>query len=337
MSKINNLNPKAWSILNEHEKVSLSLSVGHKKSSWQAGEIMNKSHYKYLEINNRAEHFLKIFSEHFNKYGENLIPTTISGLHPDFVVYFEESIFKRLKRSDISKKYPHSMLFLTLSRDRIITEGFEILKEGKQQAHKDLLYILTEFDRWNNFRILPDNLQEPSAYKRRNKARSRKQLNRLINLPDLTIKLILKRFKYDKAGDKLYVPIVSDIFPDNYKVIPMKKDDVEIKAISSIGYFIFSNKEDADYMGFIVADYLIETSRSCKMGQEFWKKFRDLAESSENWSLINNLIPKRKYLENMEEILSVSKIKHNAKKSLETLKRKKKPHDAKRVKEKVLW
>lgn len=328
---MDNFNQKAWDILSKEEQVSLSLSLGHQKSSWQAGEIMNKSHYKYLEINNRAEHFLKIFTEHFEKYDDQLIPPTIVNMHDDFVTYFEESIFKRKKKTEIADKHQDSMLFIPKSRDRVIREGFELIKDGKSQAHKDLLYVLTEFDRWNNFRILPEQIQEPSAYKRRNKARNRKHLHRLLTLPELTLDLVLDRFTYTKKGSKLFLPIISEHLEDNYQVITMKNNPTEIEAASMMGYYVFSDEDDADIYGFKVADYMSKDSKSCKSGQKFWKEFRELIESSENWKQVNNIIPKRKYLENLEDTLNLDKMKDKAKTKL-SKKQPKKKHGAKRMK-----
>lgn len=310
---MNESKERAWEILTKEEQVSLSLSKGHQKSSWQAGEIMNKSHYKYLEINNRAEQFLKIFTEHFEKYGDNLIPPTIGGLHEDFKTYFEESIYKRRKKTDIARDYPFSMLLIPRSRDRIICEGFDILKEGKTQAHKDCLFLLTEFDRWNNFRILPERIQEPSAYKRRNKARNRKHLQRLINLSEAHIDLIIDKFLYKKSGKKLYLPIISTHLEDNYQVIAIRPTEGNIEAASRIGYYLFDNETDADLFGYMVTNYMCGEDKSCKSGQKFWKDFRDLIEASENWKEVNNIIPKRKYLEGLEETLNLDKQKDKAK------------------------
>ena len=64
---------KAWQILNKDEKTALMLTFNQKKSSWEAGDIMDKSHYKYLEITyiNIAIYFqtwyLYIFSSFIKK------------------------------------------------------------------------------------------------------------------------------------------------------------------------------------------------------------------------------------------------------------------------------
>lgn len=41
------------------------------------------------------------------------------------------------------------------------------LKESEDPWDLDSMRLILEFDRWNNFRILPRMLQQPSAFKRR--------------------------------------------------------------------------------------------------------------------------------------------------------------------------
>ena len=87
------MNSKAWDILLDEEKAALSLSINHSKSTWQAGEILNKAHYKYLEIHARAKKFFVMFTQYFKKTGDRLIPDnsemswdlrdTISALNPE--------------------------------------------------------------------------------------------------------------------------------------------------------------------------------------------------------------------------------------------------------------
>ena len=47
---MNDAQKKAWDCLNEIERQSLFLQLSESKSSWEAGEILKLSHYKYLEI-----------------------------------------------------------------------------------------------------------------------------------------------------------------------------------------------------------------------------------------------------------------------------------------------
>ena len=47
---MNEAQKKAWSCLIDKEQQSLFLQLSESKSSWEAGEILKLSHYKYLEI-----------------------------------------------------------------------------------------------------------------------------------------------------------------------------------------------------------------------------------------------------------------------------------------------
>lgn len=60
---MNEAQQKAWSCLIDKEQQSLFLQLSENKSSWEAGEILKLSHYKYLEIRERSEKFFRLFSD----------------------------------------------------------------------------------------------------------------------------------------------------------------------------------------------------------------------------------------------------------------------------------
>lgn len=60
---MNEAQQKAWSCLMDKEQQSLFLQLSESKSSWEAGEILKLSHYKYLEIRERSEKFFRLFSD----------------------------------------------------------------------------------------------------------------------------------------------------------------------------------------------------------------------------------------------------------------------------------
>lgn len=60
---MNEAQKKAWSCLIDKEQQSLFLQLSESKSSWEAGEILKLSHYKYLEIRERSEKFFRLFSD----------------------------------------------------------------------------------------------------------------------------------------------------------------------------------------------------------------------------------------------------------------------------------
>lgn len=60
---MNEAQQKAWSCLIDKEQQSLFLQLSESKSSWEVGEILKLSHYKYLEIRERSEKFFRLFSD----------------------------------------------------------------------------------------------------------------------------------------------------------------------------------------------------------------------------------------------------------------------------------
>ena len=101
MRNLDENNP-AWMILIEEEQLALTLHYGPEKSTWQAGEIMKKAHYKYLEIKARGEKFLKIFIEHYEIYGD-LFPDDLI-ISPSFRKFLDLTIIQRMQVSNAIKE-----------------------------------------------------------------------------------------------------------------------------------------------------------------------------------------------------------------------------------------
>lgn len=297
------MNNKAWDILTNEEKAALSLTINHGKSSWQAGEILNKAHYKYLEIQARARTFFKIFTEYFELTGGELIPKD-----SDITWDFQEFILCLLKdrlgyRETLRYIGKESLLShkKAIKRLEVLTQYLEHLKNHKDETHRALYDLIIEFDRWNNFRILPEELQEPSAYKRRNKSRLLKHLRNLKELDPYHIDRLMNKFTPSKGytGRIMYLPLVSDTFHNGYEVITIKANSKIIKYLStSLKLYIFKDKDEADDYAYLVSDYLNLQNKNCKQGQRFWPQFRILIKKAFNYNLVNNIIPRRANLVN---------------------------------------
>lgn len=54
---------KAWECLKEEERQCLFLSLSENKSSCEASQIMGITHYKYIELRERAEKFFRLFGD----------------------------------------------------------------------------------------------------------------------------------------------------------------------------------------------------------------------------------------------------------------------------------
>jgi len=65
---MNKAQQTAWEWLSETEQRSLFLTLSTGKSSWEAGEMLKISHYKYLEIKERSEEFFKLFTSFLEKH-----------------------------------------------------------------------------------------------------------------------------------------------------------------------------------------------------------------------------------------------------------------------------
>lgn len=313
------MDSKAWDILLEEEKAALSLSINHSKSTWQAGEILNKAHYKYLEIHARAKKFFMIFTEYFKKTGDKVIPEN-SEITWDFREFILCTIEERMgyretlkiigKPSPLCSKYANE-------RDSALVNYMDWLRKHKDPLHRELFDLIKEFDRWNNFRILPESIQEPSAFKRRNKTRLLKHLKNVYSLEPLVIDyLSSNKFKPTKNSKNiLYLPIVSDNYIKGYDVLKVINMKQIVEYISKeLQLYLFDDFDKADDYAHLVESYLSSNKRTCRLGQTFWPKYRVMIKNSVNYDLVNNIIPRRSKLENafrdIDNII-VSKMENN--------------------------
>lgn len=291
-----NLNSQAWEMLLDDEKQALILQHGHNKSSWKAGEIMIKSHYKYLEIKYRAERFLKIFTEHINIFGE-IIPKYVGG-GEEVKEYFYLCIVQRLKLKDVSialnTKYKYN-----LKRDREKDILNQMEKWGiSTNAYEQTLYnLIKDFDRWNNFRILPQEIQEPSAFNRRLKNIHKKHLRVASKFPDISVPMVTKLYGHKKGTKAIYLPIITE----HSRLFCLKLRDVKTtqKDITSLNLYMFYKEQQArDYLE-LAKTYLFKDKedRRCKDGLIFWPKYRELMKLAANYEAIQKIVPSRKYLE----------------------------------------
>lgn len=292
---------KAWAILLEEERVALSLSINHKKSTWEAGEILNKAHYKYLEIHARAKKFFEMFNVYFKQTGDRLIPED-SEIRWDHREFIECIIEERMGYRDTLKKIGKSSPFshkVAAKRDKEIIEMMEWLRKHPQPLHRELHDLIKEFDRWNNFRVLPESIQEPSAYKRRNKTRLMKHLKNLYSLDNFHIDYLKSaKFKPKKTGKRLYLPLFTEVEVKGFEIVEVKDTEAVVEYLSKeLKLYLFKTLEDADDYGHLIEAYMSEDKRTCKTGQKFWPRFRTITKKSANYLAINNIIPRRSNLE----------------------------------------
>lgn len=290
------INENAFSMLLEDEKMALGLQIGMQKSSWESGEILGRSHYKYLEIKYRAEKFLRLFTEYLGYY-RDVLPTFLEG-QAYVIQYFSLCISKRMKAYHALEEINKQPKKITKSQlnDRII-EVIEHWQKTQDNVHHLMaLHLVLEFDRWNNFRILPKEIQEPSAYKRRLKNAYKKHLKVLIHIPNISITKIISLYEL-KRGKKsfLYWPFLNN--QGTYSIIRVKTSKGSLDCFNALCLYLFRDQGTAEE--YIVAgyNYLTKVDRDCKDGLDFWPIYRELIKKAENYENIQNIIPQRKYLD----------------------------------------
>lgn len=291
-------NEKAWEILSDDEQLALTLKYGYNKSTWEAGEIMEKAHYKFLEIEARGKKFLEMFTEHFETH-ETLIPLGLK-LEPRFRSYILNTMGRRLTVKDCVEKMEDYGFIMKEFRDRVIMDEIEKLMKIERVVARNFALLIFEFDRWNNFRILPKNIQEPSAFKRRNKKNDQKNLKNILSIHSSVVEIIIS--KYQTTSDRgLYVPMLSKFIEPTKSIIKIKNTEKSIKELSRLGYYIFPRKQRAQEFLSLLLEFKFDgeqhADRHCKDGQIFWPKFRLSVKNSINYNNIQKRIASRKFLE----------------------------------------
>ena len=290
------INQEAWNILNDDEKTAISLSLGHSKSTWEAGEIMSKAHFKYLEIQKRARKFLEIFTNHFEKYGI-FFPEDLY-ISFAFKEYLTLTILERKNISQSVKQMEDPSYGIASRRNKFIINQIEKLREIDNESTRDFYNLLMDFDRWNNFRILPLEIQEPSAFKRRNKVRNVKHLRNITTLPQFSVLKVVEKYSYSGKYRRIYLPLISEHLENDYKIIKVRKKTSIINEITEIGLFIFTDRANAENFARLIAGYFLNSVKNCKTGQRFWPEFRVLITKSLNYKELENIHKSRTYLDN---------------------------------------
>jgi len=287
---------EAWKILTEEEQTALNLSVQFGKSTWQAGEIMKKSHYKYLEILDRAKTFIRIFTLHYNKY-HTLIPEGIP-VSENFKLYLAYLMEDRVPMKAAVRRLDDKRYMIRTARDRkVYQEMFNIINTDNE-ACEDLFQLIMEFDRWNNFRILPDDLQEPSAFKRRAKARFQKYLKNITTLPSTTLFLITEKYKYTGTHDRVYVALPNPEYqPTMYKIITVKNTQTVRDYFGKLGIPMYIKQGKATDFGQLIANYyFVEKTKTPRLGQKFWQNFRLMLKEAINYESIEHIKKTRAHI-----------------------------------------
>lgn len=299
-------NEQAWGILREDEKLALTLKHGHGKSTWEAGEIMDKAHYKFLEIEARAKKFLKLFTEHFDTFGK-LIPDGVR-MEDRFRTYIELVIGKRESIPEAIYGVGDTVFSILSFRERLVIEEMEKMLRVDKVTYRSLALLILEFDRWNNYRILPREIQEPSAFKRRNKKNDIKNIKNIWELNSYVVELIHKRYQVPEndTGRLMYVPLPSRLLPVEKYMLVSKFSEKSIRELTKLGLYVFSKKVFAQEFLELIISYKAGNFKHPKEGLKFWPKYRLSTKNALNYNFIQKRIASRKFLDSALRDLDIN-------------------------------
>lgn len=322
---------KALTHLVPDEEAAVTLKNVHNKSTWQAGEILGKAHYKFLEIVGRGEQYLKMFSKHYQMFNK-FFPDEVT-INPLVKEYLQLVLMERRNPRKIHLLISSIQFRDKKYRDTVITIQIRKWQNSKSAVENHFAELIVEFDRWNNWRILPEAVQLPHAFKRRQKNVHKKKLLYSIRLPETKIKDLKKYFKvrkkenYDKAA---WVYLFKDVVTQEYEVVPVVISEDSKKVFSMLFLPMFKSKKDCERAVLLILNYVLQTNpdHRVKSGLAFWPTFRDYQKLTYNEFEIDNIPPEKKGSAMLEKRQSPALLKNafkNAKKFLnkdpETLKK----------------
>lgn len=287
---MNSAQSQAWDCLKDIERQSLFLHTSEGKTNWEVGTILGVTHYKYLEIHERADRFFRLFSDFFEIHGSIFRPDTFCDRQ--FVDYIEASIERRASKKDAVLASGDSAMQVPCINNRIIIRNMNLLQDSEDEWDICTRKLIFEFDRWNNHRILPRILQQPSAYKRRENKREKILINFLLKkTKDFMLEKIRERWFYKVKPSKpcYWVALISKtLYTDGYYLLKIRPDDEVVKEMTRFYLYVFDNREDADTYGFLVNQYLDRT-QSISLSQKFWPEYRVTIRKAVNYDRMNNL------------------------------------------------
>lgn len=281
---------KAWDCLTEKEQNSLFLNISQGKSTWEVSEMLKTSHYKYLEIKARSEKFFRLFSDYFYLYGDLFTPESTRITDQYFRDYLRGAMLKRLPKEEASVYAGDSSWLLYPVKNDQIRRNVLRLRESKDKSCRDLYALIMEFDRWNNYRILPLDLQAPSPYKRRMNKKYKAYMRYLHTLPNSKIKNLVGYFwTRDAKKNRYYTCFISTQYREGYQVVPIPSEkSKKLEELTKLKMYVFEDRVSAEEFGLLVSTYFTEVNTQ-KRGLKFWKEFDELVTNAVNYKEINNI------------------------------------------------
>lgn len=274
---------KAWSHLTDVEKQSIYLTLGQGLSGMQACEILQITKYKFLELKARSETLFRIFTDYFTMYSILIRPAC--PLKPAFRDFIYACLEKRLPLPEANIYAGEGKWSRVNVREVEVIGGMELLKKSESKHDNDLFALIQEFDRWNNFRILPYCLQMPSPYRRKGNRLAKNYFRYLRNINPNTLFRIATTLQW--AGHKKwYISLISETLENGYKVIPIEASEKNKTTLSIQRLYIFKEALEATEFALVVIRQ--PTVNASREGVDFWKTYTTLIQKAINYEAVSH-------------------------------------------------
>ena len=134
-----------------------------------------------------------------------------------------------------------------------------------------------------------------------------------MGLPEYSIYKIVENYETKKVKDILYVPLMTKVYGSDYYVMTIDRKPLNVNHLSRLGFFIYETVALAEEFGELVSDYIRRKESlddsSVMNGQRFWPKFRELNKKAMNFTVLEGIIPNRKYIEDSHIELEIRKVR----------------------------
>lgn len=289
---MNKIEDKAWNMLTKIEQNVLSLSLSVGLSTWEAGEILKISHYKYLEIKERSEKMFKLFIDYFNQSGSTQIFCPKTVVDDRFRDYIEACIEKRMTRVEAANVAGDASLKVTTVQTKHIVQNMARLKNSPSAKDQMTHMLILEFDRWNNKRILPRKLQMPTPFRRKMNRREKFYIKYINKLNPSRVENMLSAFHYRPAkqtSSRKFIALISkEVFPEGYQVISVRNRADVIEKLTKLSTYVFHEEDHADVFGYLTTSYE-DRVKGPRKGQKFWPEYRSVIGKAINFKDMNNI------------------------------------------------
>lgn len=266
---------KAWNHLTELEQMALNLVVVNERSKKEAAIIMNISPYKFTEVYLRARKFFVMFTYHYEKYSE-LVPGYVM-IPKEFRIFLDQLLGHRKKVTDIVKNEYMIDLASAQAREQFWRGLFTQLHI---ESLNEVSEIFREFDRWNNFRILPKNMQLPAAFPRRRNRSLKKIQQGLYAISDLGWDLLMQKYGCSDIPPMIFLPVIQSY---TFRSYPIRETTGITGYMSRNRIPIFVKEEDAKTFAELCYDYQLLKKRSTYSARKFWANYRIIIKEAYNY------------------------------------------------------